>query len=248
MSSLPAVGVLGLGEAGSAIAADLVAVGCDVRGWDPVAAPEGVPRARSARDAALGADVVLSLSTAAAALEAARAVTAVLAPGQLYADLNTTSPRLKSELAEIVVPAEFVDVALVGAVPGNGLATPALASGPGAERFVELFGGLGMPVEAVGPAPGEAAGRKLVRSVFMKGIAAAAGESLDAGRAAGVEDWLRGEIAAVLGEPLLDRLLRSSVKHAVRRTEEMEAAAAYLRELGVEPHVAEASARRLSEL
>ena len=30
------VAVLGLGEAGGRIAADLVAAGCTVRGWDPV--------------------------------------------------------------------------------------------------------------------------------------------------------------------------------------------------------------------
>ena len=36
------VAVLGLGEAGGRIAADLVAAGADVRGWDPVARPSGV--------------------------------------------------------------------------------------------------------------------------------------------------------------------------------------------------------------
>jgi 3-hydroxyisobutyrate dehydrogenase-like beta-hydroxyacid dehydrogenase len=243
-----AVGVLGLGEAGSAIAAGLVAAGCDVRGWDPVAQPDGIPFTRSARDAALGAEVVLSVNAAAAALDAARSVTSVLQPGQLYADLNTTAPSLKQELADVVLPADFADVALLGPVPGSGLATPALASGPGAERFAELVGPLGMPIEIVGARAGEAAGRKLVRSVFMKGIAAAAGESLEAGRAAGVEDWLRPEISAVLGEPLLDRLLVGSEKHAVRRIDEMEAAAAYLRELGVEPRIAEAAAGWLAQL
>ena len=62
-------------------------------------------------------------------------------------------------------------------MPATGLATPALASGAGAERFAELFGPLGMPVEVVGATPGDAAGLKLLRSVFMKGIAAAAIEA-----------------------------------------------------------------------
>ena len=64
-----------------------------------------------------------------------------------------------------------------------------------------------MPVEVVGPRPGDAAGLKLLRSVFMKGIAAAAIESLEAAEAAGVEERLRADIAAVIGEPLLERLL-----------------------------------------
>ncbi len=132
----------------------------------------------------------------------------------------------------------FADVALIGVVPSLGLAIPALASGAGAERFAELFRPLGMPVEVVGAQPGDAAGLKLLRSIFMKGIAAAAIEALEAARAAGAEDRVRGDIAGVLGEPLLDRLLSGSRVHAARRVDEMQAAAAYARELGVEPRVA----------
>ena len=41
------VAVLGLGEAGGLIAADLVAAGCTVRAWDPVRRPDGIPNAAS---------------------------------------------------------------------------------------------------------------------------------------------------------------------------------------------------------
>ena len=40
------VAVLGLGEAGGRIAADLVAAGCAVRGWDPARRPEGIAERR----------------------------------------------------------------------------------------------------------------------------------------------------------------------------------------------------------
>ena len=63
------VAVLGLGEAGGRIAADLVAAGCVVRGWDPVARPAGIPVAVDGPSAVRGADVVLSLNAAAVALE-----------------------------------------------------------------------------------------------------------------------------------------------------------------------------------
>ncbi len=170
-----------------------------------------------------------------------------LGANSLYADLNTTSPQLKRDLAA-ALPVRFADVALVGVVPSTGLATRALASGDGAERFAELFRPLGMPVEVVGPSPGDAAGLKLLRSVFMKGIAAAAIETLEAARAAGVEDRLHADLAAVLGEPLLERLLTGSHQHAGRRVDEMQAAAAYLEELGVEPRVASAALAWLEQL
>jgi 3-hydroxyisobutyrate dehydrogenase-like beta-hydroxyacid dehydrogenase len=241
------VAVLGLGEAGGQIAAELVVAGCDVRAWDPARRPGGIPNAASDLEAVRGADVVLSLTTAAYALEAATSVAGELTAGALYADLNTSAPQLKRDIAA-VLPVHFADVALVGIVPGNGLAIPALASGAGAQRFAELFGPLGMPVEVVGERPGDAAGLKLLRSVFMKGIAAAAIETIEAARAAGVEGHVRADIAGVLGEPLLDRLLSGSRAHAARRVHEMQAAAAYVEELGIEPRIATAAAEWLVQL
>jgi 3-hydroxyisobutyrate dehydrogenase-like beta-hydroxyacid dehydrogenase len=244
-----AVAVLGLGEAGGAIAAGLATEGCSVRGWDPdtARAAAGVERAPTPTEAVAGADLVLGLATAAHAVEAASSVASALGPEQLYADLNTTAPALKGEIAAAVAPtgAGFADVALLGTVPAHGIRTPALASGDGAVRFAELMDPLGMPVEVVGSEPGEAAGLKLIRSVFMKGLAAAALESVEAAGRRGAGGWLRGEIADVIGEPLLERLLTGSVTHAERRQDEMRAAAAYLEELGVEPLVARAAAGRL---
>jgi hypothetical protein len=82
----------------------------------------------------------------------------------------------------------------------------------------------------------------------MKGVAAAAVESLAAARAAGAEERARADMAAVLGEPLLERLLTGSKAHAARRMDEMLAAASYLEELGVEPRVASAAAGWLAQL
>ena len=245
------VAVLGLGEAGGTLAAGLADAGCVVRGWDPVAdPPSGVEHAESPAEAVVAADLVLSLATAAHAVEAAAGVAASLAEAQLYADLNTTAPALKREIAAALAPAgpAFADVALLGAVPAHGIRTPALASGDGAERFAALVRPLGMPVDVVGVEPGDAAGLKLLRSVFMKGVAASALESVAAAGARGADAWLRGQLAAVLGEPLLDRLLSGSVAHAERRLDEMEAAAAYVEELGVEPRVSRAAAGWLDQL
>jgi len=147
------VAVLGLGEAGGRIALDLVAAGCSVRGWDPVRQLDGVDNASSGGEAVDGADVVLSVNAAAVALDAARSVAAALRAETLYADLNTSSPGLKQELAN-ALPGPFADVALVGSVLASGLRTPALASGGGAERFAGLFRPLGMPVDVVGTQPG----------------------------------------------------------------------------------------------
>src|SRR6266487_2251426 len=103
MSGSPAIGMVGLGEAGTAIATDLVSAGAAVRGWDPVApCPEGDEAASDAADAAAGAVVVMSANSVAVALDVARSVAPALRDGQAFADLNTAAPALKRDLAEVI--------------------------------------------------------------------------------------------------------------------------------------------------
>jgi len=243
----PIVAVLGLGEAGGAIAADLATTGADVRGWDPVARPPArVRAARDTGDAVRGAGLVLALCTAEHALEAARAAAPHLAPGAVYADLNTASPELKVAVAEVVAGggARAADVALMAPVPGRGVRTPALAAGAGAERFAATMGPLGMPVELLDDAaPGAAATRKLLRSVVVKGVAAAVGEALAAARGAGLEDWMREEVVRFTSGVDLDRVVAGTRRHATRRAAEMDAAAALVDGLGVPPTMSQATAR-----
>ena len=194
-----------------------------------------------------GADVVLSANAASASVAAAESAVAALGDDAVYADLNTSSPAVKQTLAAIAGE-RFADVALLGPVPDTGLRTPALASGPAAEAFAAALQPLGMPVEVVSDRAGDAAEMKLLRSVFMKGLAASAIESLEAAERSRHDVWLRGEIADVIGEPLLDRLLEGSRRHAARRVEEMDAARELLLDLGIEPRVAIASAALLSAL
>ncbi|MFW6204973.1 MAG: NAD(P)-dependent oxidoreductase, partial [Actinomycetota bacterium] len=83
------VAVIGLGEAGSAIAADLVRLGAAVSAYDPAttaAAPSGVARAATLDEAVTGADIVLSLVPATSALEVAGSASGALAAGALYGD------------------------------------------------------------------------------------------------------------------------------------------------------------------
>ncbi len=245
---MTAVAVLGLGEAGGRLAADLAAAGATVRGFDPAPLEvAGIERAPDATSAVAGCVLVLCIASAAAARRAAEAALPRLEPGAVYADLNTAGPALKRELAGIV-GARFADVALLGPVPARGLATPAIASGPGAQAFAGLIGPLGMPVEVVSAEPGEAAAMKLLRSVFMKGLAAAVLESMAAAEAAGHADWLEAQLAAVIGAGLLERFVEGSRLHAARRVDEMDAACELLVSLGVEPHVASASRALLVKL
>jgi 3-hydroxyisobutyrate dehydrogenase-like beta-hydroxyacid dehydrogenase len=249
------VGILGLGEAGSELARDLVAGGRTVRAWDPDPARRvpGVEAARDAADAARDAALVLSVNSAEAARDAAAAAAAGLGEGAVFADLNTGAAQLKRELAATTEAAGalFADVGVMAPVPGRGLRTPFVASGSGASRFAELLRPLGAHVEVLPDGPGAAATRKLLRSVFMKGLAAAVLEGSAGARAAGCEDWFLQHVADTLASAdgsLAARLVGGSGAHAGRRVHELDVAAELLRELAVHPHVTVAARAVLAEL
>jgi 3-hydroxyisobutyrate dehydrogenase-like beta-hydroxyacid dehydrogenase len=246
--------VFGLGEAGALIAGDLAAAGVEVYGYDPaeVGTPAGVVREPYARAAVRGAEVVLAITAAADAPAALAQALEHIPAGAVYADLATASAGLKRQLAATAAGAGlgFADVALMAPVPGNGLRTPALASGPAAAAFVGALAPLGMPVEDAGGEPGLAATRKLLRSVVMKGLAALIIESLEAAEAAGLaaETWdtVVAQLTAA-DEALVRRLVGGTGRHAVRRTHEMDAAVDLLTELGVEPTMTRATATHLRQ-
>ncbi|HEV7626489.1 MAG TPA: NAD(P)-binding domain-containing protein, partial [Streptomyces sp.] len=208
------VAVLGLGEAGGALAGDLADAGATVRGYDPadVTVPLGVTAAGSEAEAVTGAHLVLSVNSASAAPEALRAAASSVSPRAVWADLNTASPGAKRDLARTAARhgLTFADVAIMAPVPGRGLRVPMLASGGGAEPTARLLTPLGAFVECIEGEPGTAAERKLLRSVFFKGLAAAVVEALAAGRAAGCEEWVRENIVTELTEAdaaTVDRLV-----------------------------------------
>ena len=244
--------VFGLGEAGSLIAADLATAGQAVRGYDPadVTTPAGVERFDDPHAAVAEADVVLALTAAADAPTALRQALDEIPGTAIYADVSTSSAAVKRMLGELAAARGlgFADVDLMSIVPGNGLRTPALASGPAAAALEAVLAPLGMPIEAVGEQAGDAATRKLLRSVVIKGLAALLIEAMHAADAAGFagETWqnLVDQFAAADG-PFLRRMVEGTAPHAVRRLHEMEAAAELLADLGVDPVMTRATVEHL---
>jgi 3-hydroxyisobutyrate dehydrogenase-like beta-hydroxyacid dehydrogenase len=125
------------------------------------------------------------------------------------------------------------------------------ASGPAATRFAEIMRGFGADVDVLDGPVGEAATRKLLRSVFYKGLAAAVVEAMTAASVVGLADWLRENITDELvraDASTVERLLTGSRVHAVRRSHEMAAAAELLEGLGVPPRISLASHDWLEQL
>jgi 3-hydroxyisobutyrate dehydrogenase-like beta-hydroxyacid dehydrogenase len=234
------VTVFGLGEAGSLIAAHLAETGIDVHGYDPapVQTPAGITRHETPGSSVAGSLMVLAVTAAVDAEGAMTQALEKLEDGTVYADLSTAHPGLKEDLASTALSGglAFVDVALMGTVPGNGLATPSFASGPGAARYAAIVNEAGGNVQVLGDNPGDAAARKLLRSVFTKGLTALLIEAIEAAGVRGDAGWLRQHLVELMtdaDETLLDRFISGTPKHIDRRIAEMESARDLLASLAV---------------
>ncbi len=246
-NTMTKIAIFGLGEAGSLIAADILqTAGSDkldieIAAYDPadVKTPAGVSRHANAQQAVSGADYVLSFTASVDATTALEQAIDEIPQTAVYADFASASAALKRQLAVTADRAgfRFCDVALMAMVPGNGVRTPSMFAGDGALHLKELMTGFGMPAEVVSDHAGDAAQRKLLRSVVVKGLAALLIESLEGAENAGCEQWLWKNLVdefTAMDEKMLQRLVRGTGIHAQRRFHEMQASVEQLAELGLE--------------
>jgi len=234
------VAILGLGEAGRLYARGLAGAGAVVRGYDPhhwLNAPD-VSQSADLAEALADADVALSLVSGHAAASVARDALPHVREGAVYADLNSGSPDVKLEVAGLAADRGVLmaDAAVLAPVSRAGHRTPLLASGSGARELAERLDPFGVPIEVLDGPAGEAARLRLLRSVFMKGLATLVIEGLGAARATGAEEWLHAQIAGELGPDgaaLVDRLVEGTRAHAERRVHEVRAALAEIDATGL---------------
>ncbi len=257
---------IGFGEAGQEISRGLIGAGTEVRAAFDILFPDnrtggrlrdaaaaiGVNAAMTPAEAVAGADVVISAVTADQSVVAAEAVAPHLGPGQIFMDMNSTSPGKKRKAAAAIEDggaARYVESAVMATVPGYAHKVPMLLAGAAAVELETLLKPFGMDVEAVGTEIGQASSVKMCRSVMVKGLEALFVESLSAAEKAGVS----ARVLASLDEsyPGLDWTTLASYHvgrvalHAKRRAAEMREVAVTLDDLGIAPRMATATAELL---
>ena len=258
------VGFIGFGEAGSTIAGGLRSAGLecsvtfDIAAHDARLGPTILERAtrsgttivESPADLARVSDIVFSTVTSSSALDAARQTIAFLEPRHLYADLNSVSPALKQEIDRVVSAsgARFVEAAVMAPVLPYGHRVPMLLGGSGAAQFAARMTPFGMRCDVLSAPVGTAAAVKMCRSIVVKGLEALMCECVLGasryGAGAHVFASLNESFPGLDWQKLADYMVGRVVLHGERRAREMEEVAETLRAIGVEPIMAEATARR----
>lgn len=262
MSSLETVCLIGFGEVGQTLAADLKAAGVsvitvfDTAFEDPTSEPsvavskESVIAFRTAEKAATEADLVISAVTAAETVSAAKSVTGGIKKNALYLDMNSASPNTKQEAATVIeeAGARYVEAAVMSPIHPKRIAVPLLIGGPHMEAFLSTVKGLGFNPHIGSETIGTASATKMCRSVMIKGVEALVAESLLAARHYGVDETVLASLSNILPADdwteLARYMLSRSLEHGTRRAEEMTEVAKTVSEAGIEPLMSQAASTR----
>ena len=214
------------------------------------AAMAGATLVSTCEELAGSADVLLSTVTCSAALDAARQMSPWIGPRHVYADLNSVSPALKRDVAAVVhdAGAAFVEAAVMAPVQPYGQRVPMLIGGPAARLFVELMTPFGMTLEVLDGPVGKAAAVKMCRSIVVKGVEALLAECVLAAAPYEADDKVFASLQetwpGIDWKTLANYTMGRLVVHGERRAREMEEVAETLKAIGVDPIMAEATARR----
>jgi 3-hydroxyisobutyrate dehydrogenase-like beta-hydroxyacid dehydrogenase len=264
-TTMTIMGFLGFGEASFNIAEGLREEGMTgIRAFDAAwqkephaalikerAEKAGVLLEASAADLISNVDIVVCSISANMAIPVAEQSVSLLRPEQIYVDLNSAGPDTKVAVDKIIsTRASFVDVAVMGTVPGNRHKVPMLAAGKGAVAFAEFMNRHGAQVTALEGEPGKASASKMFRSIFMKGYVMLLLEAVIAGRQFGLEDDVLASIRDTLmgGDFLtnVNDMMARAVIHAERREHEMDEVIATLESLGLDSTMSVASKNKLA--
>jgi 3-hydroxyisobutyrate dehydrogenase-like beta-hydroxyacid dehydrogenase len=262
--TLRKIAMVGFGEAGSILGAELAACGCEVVAYDILLDAEAsraamLDKARRARvrmagsfdDAVRDADLVVSAVTAAASADVARNASKALRAGRFFLDINSCSPATKRSNAQTVQHsgADYVEAAVMAPVPPQRLKVPMLLGGARAAQLAPALVALGMNATAISDQIGVASAVKMCRSVIIKGIEALTVESMLAARRFGAEKEVLASLQGTFPQmgwqdKLPDYLVSRVAEHGRRRAAEMREVAHTLEDVGIEPTMALATAAR----
>lgn len=214
----------------------------------------GVTLIASAKEVAQWADIIFAAVPSSFTMDVCEEIKDCLGPDKLYVDVSASTPATKEAIWEAIKDTGvlFADAAMLGSLPKDKHKVPITASGNGAAKFQELMTPYGMKITLAGEKAGSASAIKLVRSIFMKGIASLMIEMLQAADAYGVSDEVVASVSKSMDNiPFtshLDRLVTGSALHCVRRAAELKGSIAMLSEAELSPEMTVATKHRLEAL
>ena len=208
----------------------------------------------TAKDVVQKANVLIVAVPADQAKHVSESIAPYLTTDHLYIDVSASTPEIKQHIAGVVAHKNglFVDAAMMGSLPAYKHQVPILASGTGTDQFIQLMTPYHMNIEKVSDTAGDASATKLIRSIFMKGIAALLIEMLEAATHFKVDDRVIASVTETMNkdsfDTILNRLVTGTSIHSKRRAFELEGSLSMLDHAGLSSLMTKAAKEKLEQL
>lgn len=200
------------------------------------------------------ADILMVAVPANKALEVSKTLKPFLKKSQLYVELSASTPKTQSEIFETLKESQvnYVDASIMGPVPVYAHKVPILASGPGSKILIEKMQPYHMNITKINEHPGSASSVKLIRSIYMKGIASLLIETLKAADTYSVSELVLESISETFDNrsfiESMNRLVTGTAIHSERRAKELIGTIEMMEDKDLNHFMTDATKAKLEEI
>jgi 3-hydroxyisobutyrate dehydrogenase-like beta-hydroxyacid dehydrogenase len=262
------IGFIGFGEAAFELATGLKREGLtDFFAFDPMSnthpydkviknriTETGTQLCKTQKEVAENSNIIMVAVPADKTLEAAQSLCQYLKANTIYVDVSASTPKVKREVSKLVNDAncKFIDIAMMGPLPIYKHQVPMLASGDGSHEFISIMSKYGMDINEVGQNPGDASSVKLIRSIFMKGLATLFIETLVTANYYKVDKLVIDSIIETFDtngfQKMMNRLVTGTAIHSGRRSIELTGSLEMLNSDDLDSTITKATKEKLDML
>lgn len=196
--------------------------------------------------------ILFCLTSAGSALPIAAQTVPKLKEGQIYCDLNSTSPETKEKIAALFTdsPADFVEGAIMASVPANKTKVPIYVCGPKGPKVAELINPAGMNITFLKETYGAASAAKMLKSVLFKGFIALLTETVFATDKYGITEEVLQALKHILFvemtyEECCNYFVGTMATHSKRLSAEMEEVLSTLESMGENSIMTQATLKKM---
>lgn len=256
------IGLLGLGEVGTAYGLGMVREGATIKGYDirfenlkdmPLfdrCKEGGISLAKTPRELIEGCDLIMANTTSHASVSTAEMAKPFLKPGQIYIDGNSAIPTVKHEIDALLKGCcEFVDGCTMNNPTQLGTKCPVTVSGPMAKKAADILNRYGMNTIYLGDQIGQASALKCIRSIFTKSFSSSFMECMLMAHKYGISGPMLDSIVDYLEKDppreTLETIIVTQVLHAYRQAQEVESVSLLEESEGMDNTMAAAAAKKL---
>lgn len=187
-------------------------------------------------------------------VEAWSEISDVVASETVLVDLTTASSEEKNKVNEMMSHKgmTIIDAAILGALKVYQNEVPILASGAQTNKFIELGHQIGMNITKLNDKVGDATNFKFVRSIFTKGLSTLLFEVMASADQLNISEEIYESITGTMDKEdfgeIINRYIKSNVKHSQRREKEMKNVSEFLESHYIEPVMTKATIQKLKNI